>query len=394
MKEKINILAEDFFNDTLFNRRHIHRLPELSFEEFKTSEFIASKLDEYKIPYKKGFVKTGIAAKIEGKNPKKNIIALRADMDALPITETFESKFKSQNEGIMHACGHDAHSASMLTTARILNSIKEDFEGTIYIVFQPGEEKLPGGANLMLQEDIFDGNKPKAVVAMHVQPDIELGKVGFKSGEYMASTDEIYLTVKGKGGHGAMPHQITDNVLIASHIIVALQQVVSRKAPAHIPTVLSFGKFIADGATNVIPSEVKIDGTFRTLNEEWRAQAHKEITQTAQNIAKSMGAECEVNIIDGYPALNNNPELTEECKLAAANYLSKENIVDLGVRMTGEDFSYFSQKYPSTLYRLGTLNKEKNNNAPLHSSEFSIDENALKINSGLMAFIAFDLLSK
>ncbi len=392
MKEIINKLAEDFYNDTLHNRRHIHKHPELSFEEFETSKFITSKLDEYKIPYKKGFVKTGIVAKIEGKNHKKSIIALRADMDALPITETLESKCKSENKGVMHACGHDVHSASMLTTARILNSIKEDLEGTIYIIFQPGEEKLPGGANLMLQENIFDGNKPKAIVAMHVQPDIEVGKVGFKSGKYMASTDEIYLTIKGKGGHGAMPHQITDNVLIASHIIVALQQIVSRKAPAFIPTVLSFGRFIADGATNVIPNEVRIDGTFRTLNEEWRAQAHKEIKQTARNIAKSMGAECNVKIIDGYPALENNPILTEECKKIATQYLSKKNIIDLGVRMTGEDFSYFSQKYPSMLYRLGTLNKEKSNNAPLHSSNFSIDENALKINSGLMAFIAYSLL--
>ncbi len=386
----IKQIAEKYSSKVLEYRRYLHKHPELSFNEFKTSQYIIDFLEENKIKYTKGIAETGILAVIEGAKPGKTI-ALRADIDALPISEQNNCEYKSENIGVMHACGHDVHAASLMGAILILNELKSELSGKMLFVFQPAEEKLPGGAKQMLNEGIFNENKPDYVIAQHVNPSMKSGTIGFKSGMYMASTDEIYLTVKGKGGHAAMPHQITDTVLIASHIIVALQQIVSRKAFAAIPTVLSFGKVIANGATNIIPDEVKIEGTFRTMNEEWRKEALSQVKFISQNIAKSMGAECDVHIVNGYPSLINDNDVTLKAKKFAQQYVGVDNVIDMDVRMTAEDFSYFAQEYPSTMYRIGTSGKAENTNSPLHSACFDIDESVLQYSHGLMAWLAINL---
>lgn len=394
MKTRIEALAKQYKQEILDVRRHIHQHPELSFEESETSTYISSKLSEIGIEHKTGYVKHGILGKIEGRNPSKKTIALRADMDALPVHEANEVEYKSKNKGVMHACGHDVHSASLLGTAKILNNLKNEFEGTILLIFQPGEEKLPGGAKLMMEEGIFDEYTPEIIIGQHVMPQYEVGKVGFKPGMYMASTDEIYLTIKADGGHGALPHLLTDTILVTSHIIVALQQIISRNAPAQLPSVLSFGRVIAEGATNVIPNEVKVAGTFRTMNEEWRKDAHKKIEKMATSIAEAMGAVCEVDIQKGYPFLVNHEETTLHARAFASEFIGEDNIIDMDLRMTGEDFAYFTQKYPATFYRLGVKNDSKFKIGGLHTPTFNVDEDALEIGMGTMAYIAMSFMQR
>ncbi|RUT78495.1 M20 metallopeptidase family protein [Ancylomarina longa] len=389
LKTKIKEFAASINSEIKEIRAHLHANPELSFQEFETSKFIQTLLDKYGIPYQTGFVKTGIIGTIKGENPEKRVIALRSDMDALPIDENPENKFRSKNSGIMHACGHDMHMASLLGTAKILNQFKEKWEGTILLIFQPGEELLPGGARLMMEEGALQP-EPEWVLGQHVLPDMPCGKVGFRSGMYMASGDEIYLTVKGKGGHAAMPHKCTDNVLIASHIIVALQQIVSRHCDARIPTVLSFGKVIANGATNIIPSEVSIEGTFRTMDEEWRAKAKELITNIAQSTAKGMGAECEVTIKHGYPFLVNNDQFTDLAKQNAIELLGEDKVVNMDIRMTTEDFGFYSQKYPATFYRFGVKSEK---DGSLHTANFEANEEALETSMSVMAWLAISFLN-
>jgi amidohydrolase len=298
----------------------------------------------------------------------------------------------SKNVGVMHACGHDVHSSSLLGTAYILNSMKADFAGKIKLIFQPGEEVLPGGASIMIKEGVLENPKPQAIIGQHVMPLIDAGKVGFRSGIYMASTDELYVTVHGKGGHGAQPHQNIDPVLIAAHIVVALQQIVSRNADPRLPSVLSFGKVQANGATNIIPNEVKMEGTFRTLNEDWRKEAKKLMKKMAEGIAESMGGSCDFNIMDGYPYLINEEKLSDNARLYAEDYLGKENVLDLDIWMAAEDFAYYSQVTDACFYRLGTGNKEKGTSYSVHTPNFDIDEDALKLSTGLMAYIALKQL--
>jgi amidohydrolase len=394
IKERIRRLAADVFEETVSNRRHLHRNPELSFKEFNTSEFIWQKLTEIGIDEKEKKASTGIVALIRGKNPEKSTVALRADMDALPIKESNDVPYKSVNEGVMHACGHDAHSASLLGAARILNDIKDAFEGTVKLVFQPGEEKLPGGASIMIREGVLENPRPDGMIGQHVMPLIPAGKVGFRSGIYMASTDELYMDVIGRGGHGAMPHFNIDPVLISSHIIVALQQVVSRMANPAMPSVLSFGKVVADGATNVIPDRVHLEGTFRTLDEEWRAEAHKRIRKIATQVAESMGATCELEIRKGYPALVNDPELTASARKAAEDYLGSDNVLDLDIWMAAEDFAFYSQQTAACFYRLGTRNEARGITSSVHTPTFDIEEKALETGAGLMAWLAVSQLAE
>lgn len=391
LKDKISLLAKEIHANVVENRRHLHANPELSFHEYQTSAYVAQKLDELGIKYQK-MANTGLVAMIKGEKPSDAVVALRADMDALPIVEANEVPYKSKNVGVMHACGHDAHTSSLLGTAKILTELKNEFGGTIKLIFQPAEEKLPGGASMMIKEGVLENPKPDAVIGQHVMPLIEAGQVGFRSGKYMASTDEIYVTVHGKGGHGAQPQQNIDPVLITSHIIVALQQIISRVADPKTPSVLSFGKVIANGATNVIPNEVYLEGTFRTMDEDWRARAHEKMKKMAEGIAEAMGGSCDFNIVRGYPFLINEEKLTAEVRAYAEDYLGKENVLDLDIWMAAEDFAYYSQVSDACFYRLGTGNKERGISSSVHTPTFDVDEESLKLSTGLMAFIALKQL--
>lgn len=387
IKDKIQALSGNIFEQVVGFRQHLHANPELSFKEFQTSAFIKGILTEWGIPFTE-MANTGVVGLIKGDLPSDKIIALRADMDALPILEANDKPYASKNPGVMHACGHDVHSSSLLGTAYILNTLKAEFGGTVKLIFQPGEEILPGGASIMIKEGVLENPKPQHILGQHVMPLIDAGKVGFRSGIYMASTDEIYVTVRGKGGHGAQPHQNIDPVLITSHIIVALQQIVSRNADPRLPSVLSFGKVIANGATNIIPNEVKLEGTFRTLNEEWRKEAKRLMKKMAEGIAESMGGSCEFNIMDGYPYLINEEKVTANARAVAEEYLGKEHVIDLDIWMAAEDFAYYSQITDACFYRLGTGSKEKDTCYSVHTPNFDIDEDALRVSTGLMAYMA------
>ncbi|PPL01886.1 M20 metallopeptidase family protein [Parapedobacter indicus] len=387
MREKVSAIATQIYEKTVVNRRHLHQNPELSFEEYETAAFVKSELDNLGIPYIP-MANTGVVAQITGEKPSDRVVALRADMDALPITEVSGREYGSKREGVMHACGHDVHTSSLLGTARILQSLKADFGGTIKLIFQPGEERLPGGASLMIKEGVLQNPAPQAVIGQHVMPAIPAGKVGFRAGKYMASTDELYVTVTGKGGHGAQPQQNIDPVVITAHIITALQQVISRIADPRMPSVLSFGKVIANGATNVIPNEVYLEGTFRTFDEKWRKEAHTRMKKMAMGIAESMGASCDFDIRVGYPFLVNEEKLTGEVRGYAEEFLGNEHVIDLDLWLAGEDFAYYSQEADACFYRLGTGNEAKGITSAVHTPTFDVDESALALSTGLMAYIA------
>ena len=393
LQDKIKSLASAYKEEVISFRRHLHAHPELSFKEFETATFVANKLKEFGITEIESKATTGWSALIKGKNPEKRVVALRADMDALPIIEANEVPYKSQNPGVMHACGHDAHTASLLGAAKILNEVRDQFEGTIKLIFQPGEEIIPGGASLMIQDKVLENPRPQAILGQHVMPFIPAGKVGFRPGLYMASTDELYLTITGKGGHGAMPETFIDPVLISAHLLVALQQIVSRVANPKIPSVLSFGRVEALGATNIIPNEVKIQGTFRTLDEAWRAKAHQKMRQIADGIVEGMGGKLDFEISKGYPFLKNEPALTARAMEAARAYLGTENVLDLDIWMAAEDFAFFSQEVDGCFYRLGTRNEARGITSGVHTPTFDIEEEALEIGAGLMAWLAVSELS-
>ena len=383
--DRIRSRAQSLHQQVTTWRRHLHQHPELAFEEHQTAAFVAENLKQLGLSPLTGIAKTGITAEIKGKRPGPTL-ALRADMDALPIQEENETEYKSRNLGCMHACGHDAHTSSLLGTAAILCEMREEMAGTIRLVFQPSEEKLPGGASVMLAEGALQG--VQSIVGQHVMPILDVGKIGIRSGRYMASADELYFTVKGRGGHGAQPHTVIDPVVIASHLILALQQVVSRKADPRLPSVLSIGTVQALGATNIIPEVVRMEGTFRTFDESWRAQAHGHIRSIAHGIVEGMGGTVDVDIRRGYPVLNNDPALTEQVRSDIVAFIGEENVVDLDLWMASEDFAYYTQQMPGCFYRLGTRNEARGIVHGLHTPRFDIDEAALGHSTGLMAFLA------
>lgn len=386
-QEQVLSLSEKYYQTIKDARRWLHQHPETAFQEFETAAFICKFLDENQIDYKRGIAKTGIVGIIQGQQPHKRTLAIRADMDALEIDEENKVPYKSLNSGMMHACGHDVHMASLMGTILILNEIKDRFTGSVKFIFQPSEEKNPGGASVMIDEGVLENPKVEKIFGQHVFPELEVGKVGFRSGKYMASTDEIYLDIMANGGHGGIPNKLIDTVLIASHIVVALQQIVSRNANPLMPSVLSFGKFIANGQTNIIPSRVQIAGTMRTFDENWRKEMHQHIRRMASGIAESMGGSCKVEISHGYPFVDNNVDLTQRAQLNAEELLGKENVVDLDMRMTGEDFGFYSQKIPACFYRLGTANVQNNISSNLHTSSFDVDEESLKTGMALMSWL-------
>lgn len=392
IKDKIKNLAVSGLEEWVAIRRHLHAHPELSFEEEQTAAFISGTLTQYGIEHHNNIGGHGIVALIKGNQPDKKTIALRADMDALPIEEKNSCDYISQNPGVMHACGHDVHTTCLLGAAKILNTLKDSFDGTVKLIFQPAEEKLPGGASIMIQDGVLENPKVETIFGQHVLPQLETGKVAFKSGIAMASCDEIYINVRGKGGHGAVPHLAIDPVLIASHMVIALQSVVSRNANPTLPSVLSIGKFIANGATNIIPDEVRLEGTFRTFDETWRAEAKEKIIAICKHTAESFGGTCDIIIEHGYPFLKNDEATTQRSFELAKEYLGSENVEEMPARMTAEDFSYYSQVVPSCFYRLGTGNMAKGITSPIHTPTFDVDENCLKVGAGLMAWLAVNAL--
>lgn len=380
-------MAAEYAGEFIAVRRHLHAHPELSYKEFETCEFIQQKLSGYGIE-NKVLATTGIVGLIKGKNPGKKVIALRADMDALPLTEENDVEYASQNKGVMHACGHDVHSACLLGAAKILNETKDEWEGTVKLIFQPGEERNPGGASIMIKEGVLEDPQPGGIFALHVHPSLETGKLSFRSGMVMASADEIYITIKGKGGHAASPHLTTDTILIASHLIVSLQQLVSRNNDPFNPSVLSITSVQGGHTTNVIPSEVKLMGTFRAMNEEWRFRAHELIKKQATELVHSMGGEIDIKIDVGYPFVLNNEPLTVKAIQKAGEYLGNENIEETELRMGAEDFAFYSHRIPACFYRLGVGNLSKGITSGVHTPKFNIDENAIETGMGVMAWMA------
>jgi amidohydrolase len=392
--ETIKQAAETIFSEVQNIRRHIHQNPELSFQEHQTSQFIQSVLKKHNIAFTAGVVNTGIVALIKGKNPDKKTILLRADMDALPIEEKNKVHYASANKGVMHACGHDVHTACALGAAIILDQLKNEFEGSIKIIFQPGEEVLPGGASLMLKEGILENPKVQTAMAQHVFPSMETGKVGFRPGMYMASTDELYITVNGKGGHAAMPQDYVNPLIIASEILLAIHNQFMKPGALNgtngesIPTVVAFGNIEGKGATNVIPEKVEIAGTFRTMNEDWRNEVHDRLREIVRKVSTPYGIESKIVIEKGYPFLVNDEALTKNCMSWAKEFLGDENVEELPLRMTAEDFAFISQQVPSCFYRLGTGNKALGITSGVHTPTFDIDEKALQVGVGLMAYLA------
>lgn len=385
--------SEEYYKETLAIRRHIHQHPELSKQEKNTMDFICSRLREYGIQFKDNIGGYGIVGIIEGRDPQAKCIALRADMDALPITETNNVEYCSTNPGVMHACGHDVHMACLLGAAKILNGIKDQFSGTVKLFFQPSEETYPGGAIQMIRAGVMENPKPAFVLGQHVFPFLSAGQVGFRPGMFMASTDEFFITVKGKGGHGAMPQTAIDPILIASHIVIALQQIVSRNANPLVSTVVTVGKIIGEGRTNVIPETVRLEGTVRTFNEGWRSEVHKLIRTIAAGTAEAMGGSCEINIDSGYPYLFNNEDMTGNLIMFAGEYLGEKNVLPMEAKMGAEDFAYFAQEAPGCLFGLGIADPELGVGPNLHTAGFTVDEESIKTGMGLMAWLAVNLLN-
>jgi len=385
---KVEKLSGDFLNEMIQNRRFIHQNPELSTKEFETAKFVKKSLEEIGILDVKTLAETGVVAHIHGLKGGGDCVALRADLDALPILEKNSVSYCSENKGVMHACGHDAHTAALLGAAKILFQLRDEFSGTVKLIFQPSEEHYPGGAIRMINEGVLETPTPKAIFGLHCDPQIEVGKIGMKPGKYMASTDEIYLTVKGKGGHGALPEKCIDPIVISAHIITALQTIISRNASPNLPSVLTFGKIIGNGRTNIIPNEVKMEGIVRTFDESWRKTVHKKVENIAKATAQAMGGDCEVFIDSGYPFLYNDVDLTNKTSDFAKEFLGDENVLALDLRMTAEDFAYFAQKIPACYFRLGTWNGKNETASMLHSDTFDLDENSLKIAAQSMASFA------
>jgi amidohydrolase len=386
LKEKIQSLANSYASSFIDVRHHLHAHPELSYQEFETSTFIQQKLSEFGIPHQV-MAQTGVVGLIKGKNPDKRVIALRADIDALPIVEANDVPYKSTREGVMHACGHDVHTTVLLGAAKILQELKDEWEGTVKLIFQPGEERNPGGASILIKEGVLTNPAPEAIYGLHVHPQLAIGQLSFRGGQVMASADEIYITIKGKGGHAAAPHLTADTVLIASHLIVSLQQIISRNRNPLSPSVLSICSIQGGHTTNVIPSEVKLMGTFRAMDEAWRFKAHELIRNNAVQLVHAMGGEIDLHIDVGYPTVYNHEALSDAARKLAEDYMGAEHVETTEIRMGAEDFGYYTQLVPGCFYRLGVMNEAKGITSGVHTPTFNIDESAIQIGMGMMAWL-------
>jgi hippurate hydrolase len=382
----IKELAAKYKDEFIGIRHHIHANPELSYQEFETSHFVQDKLKGWNIPFEIKAT-TGVVGIIEGMDPSARTVALRADMDALPIDEANNVPYKSVNPGVMHACGHDVHTTCLLGAAKILQETKDAWSGTVKLIFQPGEEKNPGGASIMIKEGVLDNPKPSAILAMHVHPGLPTGQLSFRKGTVMASADELYISIKGKGGHAAAPHLTTDTILVASHLIISLQQIISRNNDPFNPSVLSITSVQGGHTTNVIPSEVKLMGTLRCMNETWRYKAHELIKKHVADICHAMGAEADLHIDIGYPTVLNDPSLTGTAWQLANDFLGKQQVHETEMRMGAEDFGYYAQQIPACFYRVGVMNEAKGLTSGVHTPTFNVDEDAIETGIGVMAWL-------
>lgn len=383
---EIKKLSQQYSSEYVAIRRHLHAHPELSYREVQTASFVQAELNKIGISNQL-MSGTGVVGIIEGKDSGSRIIALRADMDALPIQEENDVPYRSATPGVMHACGHDVHTSILLGAARILFELREHWLGTIKLIFQPGEEKNPGGATYMIRDGVLANPSPQGIIALHVHPGLPCGQLSFRKGRVMASADEIYITIRGKGGHAAAPHLTADTLLIASHLVVSLQQVISRNNNPVSPSVLSICSIQGGHTTNVIPSEVKLMGTFRAMDEKWRFQAHEIIKKQTKALVEGMGAEADIHIDVGYPAVDNHPDFTEEVWQLAANWLGKDKVTETELRMGAEDFGYYCQQIPGCFFRLGVRNEARGIVHGVHTPLFDIDEHAIEIGMGTMAFL-------
>ena len=391
--EKIKSLAAQGQEENIAIRRHLHAHPELSYQEFETCKFVQAQLTKIGIPFTV-IATTGVLGIIEGKNPSSRVIALRADMDALPIIEENDVDYKSKNEGVMHACGHDVHTTILLGAAKILWSLRGEFEGTIKLLFQPGEEKNPGGASYMIRDGALQNPTPQGIIGLHVHPGLPYGKLSFRKGRVMASADELYVSIKSSGGHAATPHQTVDTVLVAAQLITSLQTIISRNRNPQNPSVLSICSIHGGNTTNVIPSEVKLMGTFRAMDEVWRFKAHELMLQQAKGLAIATGAEIDFRVDVGYPTVDNEPMITEAAWRLADEYMGAENVEETELRMGAEDFGYYSQVIPGCFFRLGVRNESKDAIHNVHTPVFKVDEDAIANGVGMMAWLGVGLFTK
>lgn len=382
-------------------RRHLHRHPELSFQEHATAAYVAALLKTEGLEVRENVAKlhadapgTGVIAIVRGEaEPSNRCIALRADTDALPIQEVGKSDYCSTNPGVMHACGHDAHTSMVLAAGIALHRARTAWSGNVMLVFQPGEEKEPGGASLLIKEGALARPAPSAIIGQHVTPELPAGKLGFRGGPFMAAADELYLTVKGKGGHAAARDRLVDPILIAAALLPKLYEAARAAAPSGEPMVLSFGKVIANGATNIVPETLTIDGTLRTFNEDLRNHLHALLPRISREVAQAMGGDVEFRVVKGSPVVKNDPELTARLRAVAVELVGVDNVVDMDIRMGAEDFAYYTHVMPGCFFRLGTGDPAKDGTqSGLHTAAFDIDEQAMVTGAAMMAWGALSEL--
>ncbi len=386
LKDRIKQLSEKYFARVVELRRDLHTNPELSWQEKRTAKVVAEELKKNGLDVTTNVAQTGVVALLKGKDPSTKCIALRADMDALPITEENNATYKSCNAGVMHACGHDVHTANLLGVAMVLSELKEEIEGTIKFIFQPSEEKTPSGAAAMIDAGVLEQPTVSKILGLHVSPELEAGTFGFHEGKFMASSDEIYITVIGKGGHAAQREKLINPLIGASHLLIQLDML---NVEGH-DFVLSFGKITGPGATNIVPDRVEIAGTLRCFDETFRAVMQKRIAEICESTGAANKVRCELNIVVGSPVVLNNEALTKQAAQLAADYAGADKVLSIPKRMGSEDFGYYTHHLPSCFYRMGVGNKSKGITSGLHTSTFDIDESALKDSIGVMSWLALN----